>query len=94
MENGKPGKSSNPLSGRYKTGMGAKYQGPMEAVLAIPIAAGFGHLADRQWESAPAGLLIGLALGFGAFILRLARMRPSDPETSEEPSSKNDSTQP
>jgi F0F1-type ATP synthase assembly protein I len=94
MENGKPGKSSNPLSGRYKTGMGAKYQGAMEAVLAIPIGAGFGHLADRQWESAPVGLLIGLALGFGAFILRLVRMRPSDPEISDSSSSTNDPTQP
>jgi F0F1-type ATP synthase assembly protein I len=94
MENGKPEKSSNPLSGRYKTGMGAKYQGAMEAVLAIPIGAGFGHLADRQWESAPIGLLIGLALGFGAFILRLVRMRPSDSETSDSSSGKDEPTQP
>jgi F0F1-type ATP synthase assembly protein I len=76
MKNGEPGKSTQPLSGRSKAGMGAKYQGAMEAVLAIPVGAGFGYLADHQWESAPVGLLIGFALGFGAFILRLVRMRP------------------
>jgi len=76
MQKGEPGKVRNPLSGRYKAGMGAKYQGAMEAVLAIPIGAGFGYLADRQWESAPVGLLIGLGVGFAAFILRLVRMRP------------------
>lgn len=92
MENGEPRKPSNPLSGRYKAGMGAKYQGAMEAALAIPIGAGLGHLADRQWESAPIGLLIGLALGFGAFILRLARMRPGVPGGDEEPPNQEDQT--
>ena len=76
MQKGEPGKVRNPLSGRYKAGMGAKYQGAMEAVLAIPIGARFGHLADRQWDSEPVGLLIGLGVGFAAFILRLVRMRP------------------
>jgi F0F1-type ATP synthase assembly protein I len=79
MENDGPQKPSNPLSGRYKATMGAKYQGAMEAVLAVPIGAGLGHLADRQWESAPIGLIVGLVLGFGAFILRLVRMRPETP---------------
>ena len=85
MENGGPQKPSNPLSGRYKAAMGAKYQGAMEAVLAIPVGAGLGHLADRQWESAPVGLLIGLLLGFGAFILRLTRMRPEVSDDSDAP---------
>ena len=83
MKNRGPRKASNPLSGRYKAGMGAKYQGAMEAVLAIPIGAGLGHLADRQWDSEPIGLLIGLLLGFGAFILRLMRMRPGVADTSD-----------
>ena len=76
MQKGKPGKVRNPLSDRYKAGMGAKYQGAMEAALAIPIGAGFGYLADRQWESEPIGLLIGFGVGFAALILRLVRMRP------------------
>lgn len=71
------------MSGRYKAAMGAKYQGAMEAVLAVPIGAGLGHLADRQWDSEPIGLLIGLLLGFGAFILRLTRMRPGASEDSD-----------
>jgi F0F1-type ATP synthase assembly protein I len=84
MQEGETGKVRNPLSGRYKAGMGAKYQGAMEAVLAIPIGAGLGYLADRQWESEPFGLFIGLGVGFAAFILRLVRMRPpmEGPETS------------
>ena len=91
MQKGEPGKVRNPLSGRYKAGMGAKYQGAMEAVLAIPIGAGFGHLADRQWDSEPVGLLIGLGIGFAAFILRLVRMRPpmegaeNSPDRRDEP---------
>jgi F0F1-type ATP synthase assembly protein I len=89
MNNGESGKSSNSLSQRYTAGIGAKYQGAMEAVLAIPVGAGFGYLADRQWESAPVGLLIGFAIGFGAFILRLVRMRPpadgdSDPTNTSD----------
>ena len=76
MKNGESGKSNNPSSGHDKAGIGAKYQGAMEAVLAIPVGAGFGYFADSQWESAPVGLLIGFATGFGAFILRLVRMRP------------------
>ena len=85
MKNLGPQKERNPLSGRYKAGMGAKYQGAMEAVLAIPVGAGLGHLADRQWDSEPIGLLIGLLLGFGAFILRLMRMRPGVSNDSEPP---------
>ncbi len=81
MENGEPrktrgstGRESNP---DVRT-MGAKYQGALEAVLAIPIAGGLGYLADKQWEIEPIGLYIGLATGFAAFILRLVRMRPEE----------------
>jgi F0F1-type ATP synthase assembly protein I len=58
------------------TDMGAKYQGALEAVLSIPIGAGIGYFCDRKFESEPVGLLVGLALGFGAFVLRIFRMRP------------------
>ncbi len=71
--------------------MGARYQASLEAVLAIPIGAGFGYLADRQCDSEPVGLFIGLGVGFGAFILRLVRMRPAaDPSHGPEPSDKSD----
>ena len=58
--------------------MGAKYQGALEAVLAIPIGAGLGYLADKNLETGPVGLFIGFAFGFGAFILRVVRMRPEE----------------
>ena len=60
--------------------MGAKYQASLEAVLAIPIGVGLGYLADKQFDSGPVGLFIGLGVGFGAFILRVIRMRPEADE--------------
>ena len=62
---------------------GAKYQGALEAVFAIPVGAGLGYFADKYFESNPVGLLIGFALGFAAFILGLVRLRPDHGETSE-----------
>ena len=64
--------------------MGAKYQGALEAVLAIPIGAGLGYWADKNWEMGPVGLLVGFALGFAAFILRLIRMRPDEEPQEKE----------
>ena len=64
--------------------MGAKYQGALEAVLAIPIGAGLGYLADKNLETAPVGLLIGFALGFAAFVLRVIRMRPEEEPKEKE----------
>jgi F0F1-type ATP synthase assembly protein I len=43
-------------------------------VFAIPVAAGLGWLADRHFGSAPIGLLIGIGIGFAAFVLRLVRL--------------------
>ncbi len=53
---------------------GTAYQGAFESVFAILIGAGFGYWADKSFDSAPWGLLVGLALGFGAFVLRLVRL--------------------
>ena len=50
------------------------YEGAFEAVFAILVGAGFGWLADRQFESEPWGLLVGLVIGFGAFVLRMVRL--------------------
>ena len=50
------------------------YQGAFESVFAIGIGAGFGYFADKQFETSPWGVLVGVLLGFGAFILRLVRM--------------------
>ena len=53
---------------------GSAYQGAFEAVFAILIGAGFGYWADASFDTSPWGLLLGLALGFGAFVLRLVRL--------------------
>jgi F0F1-type ATP synthase assembly protein I len=55
---------------------GAKaYQFAMEAVFSIPVAIGMGWWADSYFETSPIGLLAGVAVGFGAFVYRLVRMR-------------------
>ena len=59
------------LEGRRK---GAVYQGGSEAVFAILIAAGIGYWLDSRFETAPIFLLIGLAVGFASFTLRLVRL--------------------
>jgi|GEM_PF-2921436 len=51
------------------------YQFAMEAVFSIPIAGGLGWWADKSFGTGPFGLLVGLALGFAAFAMRLTRMR-------------------
>ena len=50
------------------------YQGAFEAVLAILIGGAFGWWIDSLVDSSPVGLLVGLAAGFGAFILLMVRL--------------------
>jgi F0F1-type ATP synthase assembly protein I len=54
---------------------GKAYQRALEAVLAIPIGIGIGYFVDVRLESSPIGLLVGVALGFAAFVRRLVSMR-------------------
>jgi F0F1-type ATP synthase assembly protein I len=53
----------------------AVYQGSLEAVFAILIATGLGYLVDWKFGSSPRGLIAGMCVGFGSFVLRLWRMR-------------------
>jgi len=53
---------------------GTAYQGAFESFFAILIGAGFGYWADKSFDSSPWGLLVGLAFGFAAFVLRLVRL--------------------
>ncbi len=53
---------------------GAVYQGAFEAVFALLIAAGFGYWLDGYFDTAPVLLLIGTAIGFASFTLRLIRL--------------------
>lgn len=77
----------------------ATYQGAFEAILAVPIAAGFGYGFDYQFNTEPVGLLVGVGLGFAAMLLRIVRMRPAEgpPEssgaqTTDEPTPVDDTT--
>jgi F0F1-type ATP synthase assembly protein I len=53
---------------------GAVYQGAFEAVIALLIAAGFGYWLDGYFDTAPMLLLIGTAIGFASFTVRLVRL--------------------
>jgi F0F1-type ATP synthase assembly protein I len=50
------------------------YQGAFEAVLSILIGAGLGAWADHGFGTSPILLLVGLVVGFGAFVLRLVQL--------------------
>lgn len=60
------------------------YQGALEAVFAIPIAGGLGYWADSRFGTEPVLLIVGLALGFVTFVVRLSRMRRLVEEQSRE----------
>jgi F0F1-type ATP synthase assembly protein I len=53
---------------------GAVYQGAFEAVIALLIAVVFGYWLDGYFDTAPWLLLIGTAIGFASFTVRLIRL--------------------
>ena len=53
---------------------GAVYQGAFEAVIALLIAIGLGYWLDGYFDTAPWLLLIGTAIGFASFTVRLMRL--------------------
>jgi F0F1-type ATP synthase assembly protein I len=53
---------------------GVAYEAAFEAVMAIPIAIGGGYWLDRHFEKSPIFLILGAALGFAAFVIRLLRL--------------------
>ncbi len=53
---------------------GGAYEGAFEAVGALLISMLAGYWIDQRYETEPVGLLVGAALGFGAFVLRLVRL--------------------
>ncbi|UCE87337.1 MAG: AtpZ/AtpI family protein [Deltaproteobacteria bacterium] len=54
--------------------LGRAYQGALEAVLALLIMVIAGVLADGHFGTKPTFLLVGFAIGFGSFVLRLVRL--------------------
>ena len=109
-EGGNEGSSGLPGKGRFEkiasssgTQAGRAYQGAMESVFAIVIGAGAGYWADSHFGSSPRWLVVGAIVGFGAFVLRLARMAKlieedtrnqaeplDDPESDHERDSRRD----
>jgi F0F1-type ATP synthase assembly protein I len=67
---------------------GAVYQGAFEAVFALLIAGGVGAWLDGAFDTAPWLLLIGTAIGFASFTVRLIRlgrwMKSADSDASSE----------
>jgi F0F1-type ATP synthase assembly protein I len=55
-------------------GFGSAYQGALEAVFSIVIGVGVGYAVDRWFGTEPWGIVVGITLGFGAFVLRLVRL--------------------
>jgi len=50
------------------------YEGAFEAVGSILVATGLGYWFDQHYETTPIGVLVGAAVGFAAFVLRLFRL--------------------
>ena len=51
------------------------YQWALESAFSILIGAGVGYWADSRFDTSPTFLLLGLAVGFGAFVRGLLRIR-------------------
>lgn len=68
--------------------LGTGYQGAVEAAVAVVVSIGIGIWVDDAFETSPVGLFTGLAIGLGAFIVRLLRLlqassedpKPEDPK--------------
>jgi F0F1-type ATP synthase assembly protein I len=64
---------------------GQAYQAAAEAVFAILIAAGIGYWVDQRFDTTPRYLLIGMAVGFASFVMRLVRLGKRMHERTREP---------
>lgn len=62
------------------------YQSAAEAVFAIPVAGGLGYWADASFDTGPVCLIVGLVLGFVAFVMGLMRMRKLVEQSGEDES--------
>lgn len=73
--NEKNGRDEKGSSGGLSRRGARAYQMALEAVFSIPVAIGLGYWADSAWGTGPILLLVGVVLGFSAFVMRLLRMR-------------------
>jgi F0F1-type ATP synthase assembly protein I len=82
---GQPNDDRESEEQREKRRQGLAYQGAFEAVFAVLIAAGIGLWADGHFDTSPRYLLLGTAIGFGSFVLRLLRLgRQLNPDESDD----------
>ena len=79
-ENGQRGGRPDPRHPSLRK-MGGAYQAALEAVVAIPVAVAFGYFVDKQFGTSPIFLLVGVVMGFAAFVLRLVRLGRSISQT-------------
>lgn len=81
-----PEPEQTPRSGGLSRRGAKAYQWAMEAVFSIPIAGGLGWWADSAFGTGPWGLVVGLGVGFVAFVRRLLDMRKlvEDPEDGDD----------
>ena len=71
---------------------GRVYEGAFESVFAILIAGGFGYWADASFGTSPRFLLLGLAIGFGAFVLRLWKLGIALQKLAEDETKKDEAS--
>jgi F0F1-type ATP synthase assembly protein I len=55
--------------------MGRAYQAALEGMVAVVVSSLAGGYADQRLGTGPALLIAGVLLGFGAFVVRLVRLR-------------------
>ena len=71
---GRPDEREQADRRRQTRRQGQAYQAAFEAVVAILIASGIGYWVDSRYDTSPWGLLLGTALGFASFVIRLLRL--------------------
>jgi len=84
---GRPG-----AQGRLTRRAARAYQGVLETVLTLPAGALLGYGLDAWLGTTPIGVLVGLVLGFAAFVagaVRLARRLNQNPDEDESPREEN-----
>ena len=72
-------------------GAGRAYEGGLQAGLAVVISMGLGIWADSHLGTSPVGLFVGLAIGFGAFILRIWRLLQEPGSAGQDSAAHSDS---
>lgn len=80
---------------RYQTRAFARgYQAGLEAVIALAVAGAVGAWIDSRQGTAPVFLLVGMAIGFAACVLRLLSYQRGQQHRGVGPGQEEDSERP